>query len=735
MPLRTPVLDDRSYAQLRDELVARIPVYAPEWTDHHPSDPGITLIELFSFLGENLLFRFNQIPDATKVAFLDLLGIPMLPATPATGLVRLETKETTGVLVEQRSRMLAGDIAFQTLDEVVVWPVGVRAAIRAVVDEELDRDTAEYVDRAAAALGASSEDVRRYRTSLGATTPLQPGGDVLDPAVAIDGTLFVAVTSEETDLSAMAGGLLSIGVVPSSDVPGMEVRAEQACPGEGLAPPTPPMEWQVATTVPTPGAEDPDTADPVWRSVVVAGDTTAGLTRPGTVRLRLPDELSDVGVYVPGDPEALGAGDQPPLVEDPELDRTVIAWLRVFRPGGGSLPAVELVTANATAVEQAVTSTAEFLGVGTGEPGQTRSLVHVDVLGEVQVDVEEQGSGRWVPWSQVSDLRGSGVDDRHVVVDREAGTVSCGDGRRGRVWQIGERIRVRSYRSGGGVAGNVGPEAISGAPDHPLVKVANPLPARGGSDAEALPDALARIPSEMRSHDRAVTTSDFRELAERAGVARAEVLPLFHPLTPREQAAGVVSVVVWPAHDRLHPSAPRPDRVLLDQVCRYLDARRLVTTELHVIPPTYRRVAVSVGLSVAAGHGAEAVRRWVELVLRQLLAPLPPYGPAGRGWPLGRHVFAPELEAAALQVDGVEFLVPSPMPGSGCPVGIRLAEEVVPGVWEEPETRSVDLEPWQVPELASITVVEGGALTPGQVVDPPAPSGPPVPVRSPVEVC
>src|SRR2546426_5873407 len=40
------------------------------------SDPGITLIELFAFLGENLLFRFNQIPEATKLAFLRLLQIP-----------------------------------------------------------------------------------------------------------------------------------------------------------------------------------------------------------------------------------------------------------------------------------------------------------------------------------------------------------------------------------------------------------------------------------------------------------------------------------------------------------------------------------------------------------------------------------------------------------------------------------------------------------------------------------
>src|SRR5690606_1898042 len=138
--------------------------------------------------------------------------------------------------------------------------------------------------------------------------------------------------------------------------------------------------------------------------------------------------------------------------------------------------------------------------------------------------------------------------------------------------------------------------------------------------------------------------------------------------------------------------------------------------------------------TVLPGHGAEAVRRWVERVLRQLLSPMPPFGPAGRGWPLGRRVFAPELEAAALQVEGVEYLTPSPMPGSGCLVGVRLAEETDDG-WTEPLSRSVDLEPWEVPELVAVTVVQGEAVSPGDLLDPPAPTGPAVPVRSPVEVC
>src|SRR5881392_1783724 len=96
MPLPVPILDDRSYLQLRDELVRRIPIYTPEWTDHNASDPGITLIELFAFLGENLLFRFNQIPETTKLAYLKLLQIPMRPAVPARAMLTLERLPTGG---------------------------------------------------------------------------------------------------------------------------------------------------------------------------------------------------------------------------------------------------------------------------------------------------------------------------------------------------------------------------------------------------------------------------------------------------------------------------------------------------------------------------------------------------------------------------------------------------------------------------------------------------------------
>lgn len=82
MGIDVPHLDDRTYTDLVDEARALIPGYAPDWTDHNASDPGITLIELFAWLAEMLVYRSDQVTDRQVVAFLRLLRGPDWDWTP-----------------------------------------------------------------------------------------------------------------------------------------------------------------------------------------------------------------------------------------------------------------------------------------------------------------------------------------------------------------------------------------------------------------------------------------------------------------------------------------------------------------------------------------------------------------------------------------------------------------------------------------------------------------------------
>src|SRR5262245_27834748 len=87
MPLQAPNLDDRTFDQLVADARARITTTAPEWTDLSPGDPGMTLVELFAYLAEAMIYRLNRVPDKLYVEFLRLIGVRMAP--PAAAVVSL----------------------------------------------------------------------------------------------------------------------------------------------------------------------------------------------------------------------------------------------------------------------------------------------------------------------------------------------------------------------------------------------------------------------------------------------------------------------------------------------------------------------------------------------------------------------------------------------------------------------------------------------------------------------
>jgi hypothetical protein len=83
----------RDYASIRDEMITLIPKYIPEWTNTDPSDFGITLIELFSYMGDMLNYYIDRaanegfISTATQkssvLSIANLLGYTPSNATPA----------------------------------------------------------------------------------------------------------------------------------------------------------------------------------------------------------------------------------------------------------------------------------------------------------------------------------------------------------------------------------------------------------------------------------------------------------------------------------------------------------------------------------------------------------------------------------------------------------------------------------------------------------------------------
>jgi predicted phage baseplate assembly protein len=320
----------------------------------------------------------------------------------------------------------------------------------------------------------------------------------------------------------------------------------------------------------------------------------------------------------------------------------------------------------------------EQLGSTDGTPGQMLELQTVPVLPRRPAEtLEVEGDrGTFQPWVEVPDFGSSGPEDPHFVLDSATGAVEFGprirtaDGQErqyGRVSPAGRRARFSRYRSGGGIAGNVGANRLTVLKSSiPYVSwVANDAPASGGTNAEDLEHAKWRAPGLLRTDERAVTTADFETLACKASgsVARVRCLSIRGDAadTTYGQAAapGVVRLQLVPTLSE--PTGPVvaealeiPERVRAE-VRAYLDERRLLTSELVLEPTVYSWVSVLARLRARASANRERIQAQAISALYRYVHPTLG-GPDGLGWPFGRELMAGELYPLLQQIEGVDFV-------------------------------------------------------------------------------
>jgi predicted phage baseplate assembly protein len=712
VPILPPSLDDRNFNDLVDELLSRIPAHTPEYTNPRLGDPGRTMIELFAWLTDTLLYRANLIPERQRLAFLRLLGLPMKPAVPALGIISLgfDDKTFTAIQVMQPLATVKGPVNFETTTEITILPVAGQAYYKRLLTDDETASVQDLLPGLVQLYGITGNP-KPY-----ATSPAFPGG-VPDPAgldltATADGSLWIALTTEQNQIQAVKASIgsqaISIGFTPALEVPAL---FEDVGPRGAI-----PHTWEITT-----GSTDP-TVPPLLTLDVLA-DSTGGLRQQGVERLLLPrtELIGAPSNDVRQNLTAGVGGTQPPRIDDPDQAGKIVAWLRVRPTVQMQTFAVSWVGVNAQQVEQLQTFTPRIIGQSDGTANQEVPLPAQSVESATFVlQVEEPDAG-FVTWQQVTDFSDAGRDTLAFVLDSEAGTVRFGDGVRGKIPETTRRLRVAFMRAGGGAAGNIAPGSLtdvtgvdaSGKAIVPKLKVAQTLPTNGGADAETLPEAEQRIPSVFRNRDRCVTPIDYKQIAlQTPGVqlGRVEVLPRFKPQQRRSGVPGVVSVMVLPFKTPVGPPNPVADRPTLESVYAYLSDRVPVATELYVIGCEYIPISITIGVTLLDGVARETAMAQIRDAARQFLWPLPGGGTDGLGWRLGRSVRDRELDVIVARVPGVDTIN-----------GVNLfkkqgsAWQLVPkangiGVAEVP------LELWQLPQLEQVLVVTDG--DPPVTVDP-----------------
>jgi predicted phage baseplate assembly protein len=597
-----PIIDDRSYDTLVDEARARIPRYTPEWTNLNDSDPGMTLVQLFAWLSEIQLFRLSKVPQLHYLKFLEMIGVELEPAKPATALLTfplLSTFSKSSTIIPAHTQISSqqtdeqGKIIFET-DKAFT-------AIRAQLIRLLADDGSNLRD-----LTNDNNDTQ---------ISFQPFG----PAAVTDNAFMLAFNEP----------------LPNTTVHFYAWAAAQISASKIIISPC----FSNLDTVTTSRLAWEFWSGSEWLPLTLLKDDTNAFTRSGEIQLLGPT-----------------AGKMVPVALGNSSDKRYWIRARITNAGYDEAPKIIAFRTNVTSATQAETIEFELVGGSNGEIDQTFTLRSAPVIaGSLILEIDE-GEG-FVAWQEVVDFFGSSKFDRHYIFNRATGEIRFGNGTLAQVpvanAQNRTNIRARIYRVGGGKRGNLGAGKINkvlqtveglNARD-----VSNLFEAAGGADEESIDVAIQRAPRALKTHDRAVTAEDYEELTLRsANIARAKALPLYHPSYPDIDVPGVVTVIAIPNIDG---AAPVPSPGTLQSVCRYLNERRLLTSELFVIGPSYRRVVVRASLVVNDDADLAAIKSSALDNLNLYFHPLQGgetsnwqlpdtnINRSGGGWPFGGDIY------------------------------------------------------------------------------------------------
>jgi len=619
MPLPVPKLDDRHFQDIVDEAKKRIPHYSKDWTDHNLSDPGITLVELFAWMTDLLLYRLNQVPDLHYIRFMEMLGIrlqePVAAKTRITFWLskpqELDVMIPAGTEVASQQTEREPSIIFTTDSDFRIHP-----PVLALVSS-----------------GSSGEKQNLKRLEKGFD-----GFDVFSPTPKPGDALYFGF---ENDLS--------------YHVLGFELDFDPAI-GAGVNPDLPPYVWEVST----------NQTDTPWDFCEVEVDTTKGMNREGRIQIHLPEmqkskvgdsELYWVRVRVKEITRSENRDGMRPFRVSPKLRKAAVAaW-------GGSV-----LTTHAQRV------TREIVGRSEGSPGERYQLQLTPILKRTPsetltllVDNEPPQS-----WIEMPDFADSGADDRHFTLDSVTGELRLGPAIRqpdgtiklyGAIPPRGATLVFARYRHGGGEKGNVDINVLNTLKTSiPFIdRVTNRKPASGGLDQESLEAAMLRVPAMMRSRERAVTEADFEFLARQALPNMIGRVKCVHPRTTEAEKVvpALVYVLVIPYLPHPEGRLEEADLSLRDEdmatLSALLDERRLLTTRVNIRQPAYVWVSVRATLGASPDATPSQVEEAILSRLNRFLNPLTG-GLDGNGWPFGRNLFLSDVYQCLQGIPGVQFI-------------------------------------------------------------------------------
>ncbi|MGD1912340.1 MAG: putative baseplate assembly protein [Rivularia sp. (in: cyanobacteria)] len=671
-------LDDRAFDDLVQECIMRIPRYCPEWTDYNLSDPGITLVELFAWLTDQMLLRFNQVPRKNYVAFLELLGIRLQPPAPARTELTFylssdlpqaytipEAFEVSTVRTES-----AEAITFSTDFPLIIAKPRLSHFLTAQTAEVIPQSLRE---RVTVTWNRLSEDYWEGNEQ-----------SIFEEEPQLGNCFYLVINSDQP----LDGNVLEVTFKGASATP------------TGINPNLPPRSWE---------AWDGDN----WQPVLLqeADDITGGFSFYELVQQGdSPEQGAETRLHLPQTWPVTNFNFSP---YRGRWLRCVYTQSQTNQPGYNRSPRITALgvrcIGGTVRGSQSNLKQDERLGISNGSPGQTFQLQETPVLQrrENEYIIVIPPDGLPQRWQEVKDFADSQPEDKHYTIDSITGIVQFGPLIRepgqikheteirksiqrasafdtiiqesdiernkqehhqyGAIPLRGAEIRMVAYHSGGGRQGNVQTHSLrflkSAIPY--VASVTNHKPAINGADAESLEQAVVRAPGILRTRDRAVTAEDFEILAQQAGlgaIARVSCLA-----ADRNRQPGTVALMIVPkanTDEIVKGAGLSPDKLdlsdkLQEDILTYLEERKLLGIRVELQQPKYVGVSVRAGIALEPVYDNPDARneiiRNITISLYKFLNPLIG-GMDGKGWPFGRPLYESDIVALLQKARGVRYL-------------------------------------------------------------------------------
>ncbi|MDX8147386.1 baseplate J/gp47 family protein [Lentzea sp. BCCO 10_0061] len=637
-----PDLDDRRWDDLVADATDLIERYAPQLTTRAPSDPALTLVELFAYLVEQLIYRLNQVPAKSQVAFLNLLGITRAAAVPARTLLTFTPIAGRSALVpkaalaQTKGTESQPPVVFQTEADCRVVPAAVEKVF--------------LVEKTAAGAEGVPADISAVML------PPEPVGTRVD------------LTPPARDRAVLLLGFTKEFALP---VETLDVYVEVEYRVKGVDEPIPAdlatATWTFSSDTSPVAGTDPKKEPKDWPALAVEiAPALAGPSHVGRVRLRLPAAPAWAAQNPAGwNRKPAGAAANDParrwiglVLQHPAAAQTVTVRRLLLN----TVPASTALTAGRDALEVvgAATGNAQVLPLRNRPVFLDRSAR--DPLHHVEVQID--GS----PW-RIADPDTLAPGTFHLDPSSAEITFAAPAGRPAP--PRGSAVTARYRHVASGAAGNVAAGAVTmpaeGIAD--IAGVTNPVRGAGGQDEEPVEAATLRGPRLLRTRDRAITAEDYEFLARQAapGIAKVRCLPAYVDKTRGPwtfaglvRAPGNVQVLVVPEAE-LAVARPEPSVALVQQVLSVLDAARDVTAALRVSGPRYLAIKVFVRAKVFPGavSGGHTTVSTVETDIRRRVTEFLHPTQGGNdddGWEIGQNLYVSDVYRAIKPDDHIGYI-------------------------------------------------------------------------------